>query len=332
MHIMVFDKKHRNYFLLAIVSALLLLVLVGSVLIVDRIIYPKLEDTRHERKTIWHEGVSYFPRQDIRVFLFMGIDRVGPVVDSGSYKSEGAADVILVFIFNDTEKQYTVLALNRDSMVQMQKLGIGGKPAGSITAQLALSHTYGNGLQQSCINTRETVSNLLSGITIHQYVSMNMDAISMLTDAVGGVRVNVTDDFSTIDSSLKKGEIILNGDQAYKFLRTRKDIGDQLNLSRMDRHKEFMAGFEEAYRKNIGDSISKAMEIYNDISPYVVTDCSDNTIANLLNRLYDYKLVDILSPAGTNVRGEEYMEFYIDEEDLFQLVLRLLYEPKNSNS
>jgi anionic cell wall polymer biosynthesis LytR-Cps2A-Psr (LCP) family protein len=161
---------------------------------------------------------------------------------------------------------------------------------------------------------------------------MNMDAISILTDAVGGVKVNVTDDFSAIDGSLKNGEIILNGDQAYKFLRTRKDVGDQLNLSRMDRHKEFMAGFEEAYRKNIGDSISMAMEIYNDISPYVVTDCSDNTIANLLNRLYDYKLVDILSPAGTNVRGEEYMEFYIDEEELFQLVLRLLYEPKNSNS
>ena len=40
-------------------------------------------------------------------------------------------------------------------------------------------------------------------------------------------------------------------------------------------------------------------------------------------------LVDVVSPSGTNVPGEEYMEFYIDEENLFELVLSLLYEPKN---
>jgi len=133
-----------------------------------------------------------------------------------------------------------------------------------------------------------------------------------------------------IDTSLKKGEMTLNGDQAYKFLRTRKDVGDQLNLSRMDRHKEFMMGFAEAYRENVGSSVSKAMEIYDMISPYVVTDCSEQGMIKLLNRFYDYDLVDVISPSGTNVRGEEYMEFYIDEENLYQLVLTLLYEPKSN--
>lgn len=327
MHI---EEKRRRICLFALVSVLLLLVLIGSVMLVDRLVYPELPESEHERKTLWQGDVSYFPRQDIRVFLLMGIDRVGPVVDSGSYKNEGAADVVLVFIFDDSAKEYTILALNRDSMVQMSKLGIGGKPAGNITAQLALSHTYGNGLQQSCVNTRETVSNLLYGVTIHQYISMNMDAISILTDAVGGVKVNVNDDFSLIDTSLKKGEMTLNGDQAYKFLRTRKDVGDQLNLSRMDRHKEFMMGFAEAYRENVGSSVSKAMEIYDMISPYVVTDCSEQGMIKLLNRFYDYDLVDVISPSGTNVRGEEYMEFYIDEENLYQLVLTLLYEPKSN--
>ena len=324
------QKRNGQLGLFALVSAIALILLFCSVLIVDKFAYPEIPEPSSERKTIRYDGVSYFPRQDVRVFLLMGIDRTGPVTDSGSYKNTGAADVILVLIFDDTAKEYRILALNRDSMVEMPVLGIGGRHAGDITAQLALSHTYGNGLHQSCTNTLDTVSNLLYSVTIHQYISMNMDVISILTDAVGGVKVNVTDDFSMIDSSLEKGEMLLNGDHAYKFIRTRKDVGDELNLSRMNRHEEYMKGFVEAFHTNIGKDISKAMEIYEQISPYVVTDCSNQVMTDLLNRFYDYKFVEVLSPEGTNVPGEEYMEFYIDEDKLFQLVLSLMYSPKNS--
>lgn len=320
--------KNRQLGLLALVSAISLIILICSVLVVDHLIYPNFSDTDHERQTIWYEGVSYYPRQDIQAFLLMGIDREGPVADSGFYKNSGAADVVLVLIFDDTAKEYRVLALNRDTMVEMPVLGLGGKRAGSITAQLALSHTYGNGLHESCENTRQTVSDLLFGVKIDQYISMNMDVISILTDAVGGVKVNVKDDFSAIDSTIK-GEMVLNGDQAYTFVRTRKGVEDQLNLSRMDRQEEFMKGFVEAFRASIGNDVSKAMDIYKSVSSFIVTDCSDQIMAEFLDRFYDYELVEILSPSGRNVRGEEFMEFYLDEDILGQLVLPLLYSPKN---
>ena len=320
--------KTKNLSLFALISVIAFALLIGAVVLVDSFSHLDIPEEPHDRKTLVIDGVSYFPRQDIRVFLFMGIDREGPVADSGSYKNEGAADVILTLIFDETHKEYTILALNRDSMVTMPVLGLGGKIAGSKIAQLALSHTYGNGLRQSCVNTRSTVSDLLYGITIHQYISMNMDAISILTDAVGGVKVNITDDFSLIDSSLVKGEMLLNGEQAYKFIRNRKDVGDQLNLSRMERHNEFLKGFIDAYQTNVGNNVSYAMEVFNELSPYIVTDCSDQTLMNLLSRFYEYEFVEILSPAGANVRGKEFMEFYIDEENLQQIILSLLFEPK----
>lgn len=323
------QAKDRQLGLLAIVSTLSLLLLICSVLIVDNFMYPSITEPQHERKTLWFDGVSYFPRQDIQVFLLMGIDREGPVVASGSYKNSGAADVVLVLIFDDTAKEYRVLALNRDSMVNMPVLGIGGKFAGNTTAQLALSHTYGDGLHESSENTRDTVSNMLYGVQIDQYISMNMDVISVLTDAVGGVKVTVRDDFSSIDSTITKGEMVLNGDQAYKFVRTRKDMGDQLNISRMDRHEEFMKGFVEAFRTNLGRDINRTMEVYDSVSQYIVTDCSDHILSDLLNRFYDYDFVDVLSAPGINVRGEEYMEFYIDEEKLCELILPLMYSPKS---
>lgn len=322
------QRNGQRLGLFAVVSIVLLATLVCSVLIVDSLVYPDIPESSYERKTLTVNNVSYFPRQDIRVYLVMGIDREGLVVDSGSYKNPGAADVLLVIVFDDTAREYSVIALNRDTMVEMPILGLGGKNAGSITAQLALSHTYGNGLHQSCINTRDTVSELLYGTTIHQYFSMNMDVISILTDAVGGVKVNVTDDFSAIDGTILPGEMVLNGEQAYMFVRTRKDVGDQLNISRMNRHEEFMHGFIDAFHDNIGNDATKVMEIYEKIAPYMVTDCSEHMMTDLLNRFYNYEFAGVISPAGTNVRGEEYMEFYLDEEKLFQLVISLLYEPK----
>ena len=320
--------NNRHLGILALVSVITLIVLICSVIMVEHTFYPSAPEANYERKTLWLDGVSYFPRQDIRVFLLMGIDRSGPVVDSGSYKNEGAADVVLLLVFDETKEEYTVLALNRDTMVEMPILGLGGKRAGSITAQLALSHTYGNGLRQSCENTKETVSELLYGAPIHQYISMNMDVISILTDAVGGVKVNVQDDFSLIDGSIQKGEMVLDGDQAYKFVRTRKNVGDQLNISRMSRHEEFMRGFVEAFHTNVGNDINKAMEVYESIKQFVVTDCSDQVMTELLGRFFDYEFVDVMSPAGENVAGEEFMEFYLDQDSYYKLILSLLFSPK----
>ena len=60
----------------------------------------------------------------------------------------------------------------------------------------------------------------------------------------------------------------------------------------------------------------------------MVTDCSVNVINGLMQRCADYTLKEIVSPKGTNTRGEEYYEFLVDEEALDQLALRLLYAPK----
>ena len=56
----------------------------------------------------------------------------------------------------------------------------------------------------------------LPGLIIDYYVSMNMDAIGILNDAVGGVRVLVEDDFSEVDASIPMGITRLEGRQALK--------------------------------------------------------------------------------------------------------------------
>lgn len=279
-------------------------------------------------KTIVRDGIKYFPRQDITVFLIAGIDQSGPVKDSGSYNNEGAADMVMLAVFDETAKKYDILCLNRDTIVEMPILGLGGKKAGTAIGQLALAHTYGSGLEDSCENLKETVSSFLGGIKIDYYLSMNMDAIGIMNDAVGGVRVNITDDFSAIDATLKKGEVVLNAAQARTFVQTRQGLGDQLNLSRMERHREYMDGMTDALAEKINMQETFVIESYQDICEYIVTDCSVNSLSSMLNRYVDFKRGQIVSPEGENKQGGEFMEFHVDEDKLDRLVLDLFYSKK----
>ena len=323
--------KSNPLFIVVIVIPVLVLIF-SSLMLIDSIFAPPSSDVQTENvsasKTITRDGIDYYPRQDITVFLMMGIDEKGPVTKSESYNNTGEADMVSLIVFDEKDKTYDIIALNRDTMLNMPILGIGGKSAGTSYAQLALSHTYGSGLEDSCENTKKAVSDLFLGLNIDYYVSMNMDAIAILNDSVGGVTVNVTDDFSAVDSSIPMGEVTLKGEQALSFVQTRKDVGDQLNISRMERHKAYMESFMTSLGAKLNESDTFALEAYDSVSDYIVTDCSANTLSNILNKYAEYTLDEIVSPEGENVDTNTYMEFHLDEEKLDELTLRLFYSKK----
>lgn len=280
-----------------------------------------------QSKTITRDGVDYFPRQDMTVVMVLGIDQFGQVKESGSYQNPGASDMDMLLIFDEKNEICNVLHLNRDTMMEIPRLGLGGKEAGTWYGQLAMAHTFGSGMEDSCENVKKAISDFLYGIHIDHYIAMNMDAIAILNDAVGGVTVNVTDDFSAVDPTITKGILTLQGQQAINFVRTRKDVGDQLNLSRIQRHQEYVDGFVEAFRLKQAEE-SFILDTYEEVSPYIVTDCSANVISGMISRYGHYTVGQVISPEGNNVLGEEYYEFYADEEALDKLILELFYAPK----
>lgn len=315
----------------AFVCVALILVLVilysGLRILESTVFYKTEEESSPQTRWIVRDGVSYYPRQDIVVVMLLGVDRRGTV--TGGEADRGyAADMIALMIFDEKAEKASLLFLNRDTMVMMSGLDEYGREDGMYYTQLALSHTFGTGREDSCENTRNTVSDFLYGITIDHYVSMNMDGIAVLNDAVGGVTVNVVDDFSAIDPSIPMGEVHLQGQQAVNFVRTRRGLGDQLNLSRIERHKAYFNGLMEVFRTKVSESTSSALSIYEEISPYIVTDCSSNVLTSMMERYADYELQEIVSTEGENTMGKQYIEFYVDEEKLDELILRLFYAPK----
>lgn len=280
-------------------------------------------------KTIVKDGVEYFPRQDISVMMLAGIDTKGPIQNSGSYTNNGKADMVALLVFDETARTYRALLLNRDTMVNMPALGLGGKHIGSVYGQLSLAHTYGSGLEDSSENLRTAVSDLLNGITIDHYLTLNMDAIALMNGAVGGVTVQVQDDFSAIDPTLTKGSVKLTNEQAVTFIQSRGGVGDQMNLSRMERHKEYINGFLTALDTKLEASDTFLLKTYDSLADYKVTDCSATTLNSLVTRYADFTFEGISSMEGENKQGEEYMEFYPNETALEDLILSLFYSEKN---
>ena len=325
-------KKKTHVRKLVFSVAILILVLVmlysGLQILESTVLYREQGERGFTSKTISRNGQAYFPRQDITTVLVMGIDRYGAVEDSGYYQNVGASDMNILLIFDEVTKNCSVLHLNRDTMLEMPVLGLGGKKAGTYYGQLALSHTYGTGLADSCENTKEAVSNFLYGIEIDYYVAMHMDAISILNDAVGGVTVNNTEDFSEVNPFITLGTVTLKGQQAIDFVRTRKDVGDQLNLSRIQRQQTYLDGFVDAFRVQRDNDPGFIVTAYEEVQPYLVTDCSVNVISGMVERFGDFQVSEVVTPEGENVLGEEYFEFYVDEEKLDELILRLFYAPK----
>lgn len=323
-------KRILNCLYFGLILILVLLMLYSGIRVIESTVLSKVGDgiSDSPEKTITVNGVPYFPKQDVTVFMVLGIDKYGEMQSSEYHRNSGDADMIALLIFDESEKTYTILTINRDTMVEMPVLGMFGQHAGTSYGQLALAYTYGTGMDDSCENVKEALQNFIPGLAVDHYLAMNMDAISLLNDAVGGVTVKVTDDFSEVDSDLPMGVVTLRGKQAISFVQSRKGVGSQLNLSRMERQKEYMEGFMRSFKQAIKANSAFVVSVYSDISPYIVTDCSSTVISTLSDRYADYELNEVISLTGENGLGEEYYEFYADEDVLLELRLKLFYARK----
>lgn len=321
-------SKGFGYFCILLVL-LLVMIYSGLRIMESTVLFQGDQDAGYETsKTITRNGVDYFPRQDVTVMMVLGIDQYGVVESSNYYRNNGSADSIMLLIFDETNEECTVLYVNRDTMLDMDVLGVKGDYAGTAYGQVALAHTYGTGLEDSCINVKNTLMNFIHGMTIDYYVAMNMDAIPILNDAVGGVTVNVVDDFSMVNPSITMGELTLRGDQVIDFVRTRKDVGDQTNVTRMERQKAYVAGFLERLYAKEHEDINFLINMYEDVAPYLVSDCPVSTLSNMLDRYVDYEIKEVVTPEGENLIADGHYEFHVDEEKFDELIVRLFYAPK----
>lgn len=270
------------------------------------------------------DGIEYTRVKNLETYLFMGIDVEGPAVSNGSYIGGGQADVQMLIVVNHEDETWQLLQLNRDSIAEVPVLGVTGNIIGYEKQQIALAHSYGSGLKDSCENNVMAVSMLLNDQKIDGYFAMNMDGIAIVNDAVGGVTVQVTSDFSAVDETLVQGEsVTLEGEHALTFVRTRKEVDDQSNLARMGRQRTYLA----ALQKQLAElDIADALKVYEEVSDYVVTDMGSGSMTDLLKDINRYSEKELLTIDGKAEVTDDYIAYYLDEESLQKVILELFYK------
>ena len=280
--------------------------------------------TEAELKEVTYQGKTYRQRPEIKSYLFLGIDEMGPAVGTQSYIAGGQADTQMLLVLDDEAKTWQILQINRDSMVEVPVISMMGTVPYTIVQQIALAHAYGNGREQSCENNVKAVSMMLNDQPIDGYFSLNMGGVGILVDLIGGVTITVTSDFSAVDPSLVEGETItLNGEQAFEYVRQRQNVDDQTNLARMGRQRQFLKAFEEQVKDMDSDF---AVTAYEELSDYVITDIASGTAVDIADRLKSYEELPLLTIDGENTVEDGYWAYYLDQDSLQQTILQLFYE------
>lgn len=285
-----------------------------------------------ERETsdgvIKHNGVEYVLKKNVETFLVLGLDKYEGSSSADSYNNDKQADFLMLFVFDNDAKQYTAIHINRDTMVNINVLGVAGNKVDTVYKQIALSHTYGNGRDVSCHNTADSVSSLLMGMKVNHYASATLDSVAIINDLVGGVQVQVLDDFTGIDDSLVKGEtVILNGKQALTYVQTRQGLEDSSNSTRMKRQQQYINALYDAFNKCVEADDEFIVNASLKLSDYIISDRSVTQLQALAEKFGEYEFLGIESLAGESVVGT-YMEFYADEQAIKEMIIKLFYIPK----
>ncbi len=282
-----------------------------------------------EESLTYYNG-AWYARRELETVLVMGVDKYAADTETDSYVNQEQADFLLLLVLDRNAGVCTALPLNRDTMTEITALGLAGERTGSFTGQLALAHTYGSGGLDSAHNEGRAVSTLLYGTEIDHVMAFTMDAVPVLTDAVGGVPVVVEDDFSAMTDQLPMGqEVTLRGDLALTFVRGRGSMGgEKTNLNRMARQNAYLQGL---YRQLQGAAQDEGFltQLLLELSPYLDTDCTAAQLNDLYQTVVQDRLEVLDAPAGEAVEGSEFMEFYVDEGALQQTVIDLFYEQRD---
>ncbi len=277
---------------------------------------------------IEYNGSVYDLKKDLNTVLIMGLDKYEFEEDDNSYNNDQRADFLMLLVIDKKKSTYSAVHINRDTMVEMNMLGIAGEKVGTVEKQIALAHTYGNGKQMSCRNTVDAASKLLLGSKIKHYISLTMESVPILNDIVGGVEVTVLDDFTGIDDTLVKGETVtLVGEHALNYVRTRYGMDDSTNSTRMQRQRQYIEALQKKAVQRAEEDENFVIDATLQMSEHFMSDCSVTVLQDLFDTLSDYEYTGIHSIEGESVVGDKFMEFYPDSEKLSDLVVKLFYEP-----
>lgn len=278
-----------------------------------------------------YNGQIYAYNEDILTFLVMGIDKNRDVKEVEEGTNGGQADALFLVVLNPHDNSLSVIGINRNTMTDISVYDDNGAYVNTIKAQITVQHGFGNGVEESCEYQVNAVQHLFYEMPVHGYAAINMSAIGPLTDMVGGVDVVALEDIKSGNSTvIKEGEEVhLEGDLAFAYIHNRdtKEFGSADH--RLERQKQFITTYLQKVKQKTKEDIGFPISVYQSIAPQTVTSLTVDEMTYLVSIAKDYSFDEnyLYTLKGETKQGDVFEEFYVDETDLFELILKVFYEP-----
>ena len=334
------NKKRMNNKVPVIIMLVVMIVVLGVVIFLslgDNQNKPNddnVPSTSSDELEMWqqgiisHNGKNYLYNQKINTYLIMGIDKEGKAETAPDHQSGGQSDAMFLLVTNEADKTMSIISINRNTMTRVETFYKDGISSGYVTGQICVQHGFGDGRQLSCTRAADAVSHLFYGVPVTGYLSIRLDAIPIMNDAIGGVEVEVLDDINYPGRgvNLKKGETKkLTGAEAYCYLRGRELDEFDSATNRLRRQEQYIGAFSEQMKAYTKGSTTKMLSIYESIEDYVVTNID---FADLADELSKYKYDDsrMYTIPGETKMGEIYEEYHVDEKKFYNMIIDIFYQ------
>lgn len=254
-----------------------------------------------------------FMKNRVNIMVF-GIDRSEERLASGSFRT----DTMILVTVNFKKNTVDMISVPRDTYVKLyDKEGLlidELDPYNKINSAFSLGGGLKKGGYQSAMNT---VSALLGGIPINYYVSVDMNAVKDVVNAMGGVEYDVDIEVTMNGRVLHPGLQHLDGQAVLDYCRQRKGSSD---VARADRQQRMLLAIFDQMKKS--GQIANIPKIYKAVESNIDTNLSFEQICALalVAVRMDFADLDRHMVPGAYMRLYERDIWALDAEKLQKLI------------
>ena len=323
------------------IRAAIICVIAAAVLIAGIILLKSNDDSQYSEKrgnmtegfgqlkTVEIGGVKYREKPAVTTLLICGIDVPAETDDisEATYRNAGPADFLLLLGIDHTDKKIHQLQIDRDTMAEIDILGVFGNEVGTRVWQICLSHSYGKTPQDNAKYTVRAVDRLLGGVQIDGYYMIDYTAMGTINDALGGVPVKIDFDMEHLNPEWKKGTTVtLHGDEARVFVQARMNVGAGTNEERMVRQNEYMQSAVKCMNRKIAADIGFGEALLGKLQNLSTSNMTGKRLAEELVKSHKYEILPVEHPEGEYMIGKDgFMEFHMKEGAAVEWVLEHMY-------
>lgn len=326
--------------LLLVLDGILILLLIIGVFLFQRLVDAKEKnaaaqtelDQKHASGVIYN-GDRYPVKYGLMSVLLIGTDRYpeDERPDSGKGMNNGElADFLVLLVFDHNRKTVTPIHICADTLCELP----GNSAENNKNQKIGLAYSFGKSERNGCTNICKAAEELLYGAPVDHYAAIDMEAIPLVNDVLGGITIKLDDDFSELGSEFLRGNsVTLHSSEALVYIKQQGQENTDSHAQRRARQQNYLdavignisqaKGLPNLLDSSVRETIAKDPKLaetgIKGAADYLCTDLSMSRLTDLFKKVGEYEVLPSVSLKGEYQEGNDFI-FRADDAALWECV------------